>query len=129
MMIQTDNMTIETKYRIELLKKRLYEVEDNLRKLEKIEDKGFISSRFKEYCEHLLVLYQCCEEIETFQSLNRLDEFFQSHIDCRKQLDAISELYFADGFRSEYLRNAYKELYLLAENKYDKLNELNFKSN
>lgn len=121
-------MMIETKGPMELLTIKLHEVEINLGNLEKIESKGIISPRFRGYCEHLLCLYQCYEEIETFDNLNWLDKFFSSHRDARLQLDAISELYFEDGFRNEDLRNAYNELYLFAKNEYSKLNNQNLKN-
>lgn len=122
-------MMMETKNPMELLTKKLYKFENDLKKLERIEDKRIISSRFRKYCEHLLWLYHCCEEVKIFQNLNLSDRFIKSQVDARIQLDAIGELYFSDSFKSEELRNAYKELYLIGKNEYSKLNETNFGNN
>lgn len=123
MMIQTDNMMIETKDPMELLTRKLDETESNLRKLERIESRGIISPRFKKYCEHLLCLYQLCEEIKTFRDRNEEDRFIISHVEARCQLDAISELYFGSCFRNKNLDDSYKELYFFAEKEYEELNK------
>lgn len=115
-------MIIETKNPIQLLTRKLGGVENNLKKLEEIENKGFISSRFRKYCERFLCLCQCCEESETFRNI-WLGQSIRAHVDARIQLDAIGELYFSDSFKNEDLRNAYNELYCIGKNEYDKLNE------
>jgi len=101
------------------LEKKLGVLEENSNRIKSIQQQGVISLRFAEYCNSLLILDHLAEEAETFVNIQD-PRFEKSLLDMRLMLDSVAQPYIMDSLQSTELYEDYRELYFLAQERYDK---------